>query len=106
MWSFDDCETLKAAVHRYYGANATERPEVSIDQWDVSRVTDMSDLFRGCYTFNEDISLWDVSGVTNMRAMFCSTSFNQPVGGWDVSNVTDMAQMFFDTHAFNLPLDT
>ena len=69
----------------------------NISTWDVSQVTNMSDLFKHKTTFNEDISNWDVSSVTNMHSMFYfATSFNQDIGSWDVSNVTDMRYMFFN----------
>jgi len=41
-----------------------------INTWDVSLITDMSELFRDKTTFNDDISNWDVSNVTDMTAMF------------------------------------
>ena len=48
-----------------------------INQWNVSAITDMSELFKGKNTFNDDISNWDVSNVTNMTSMFDgATSFN------------------------------
>ena len=58
----------------------------NISTWDVSRVTDMSNLFKNKDNFNEDISNWDVSNVTNMERMFYTTRFNQPIGDWDVRN--------------------
>ncbi len=67
----------------------------AISDWDVSQVTDMSELFIDKTTFNDDISNWDVSNVTNMYAMLCNaTSFNQDIGAWDVSSVTNMRVMF------------
>ena len=42
----------------------------SISNWDVSQVTDMSELFLNKYNFNDDISNWDASSVTNMNTMF------------------------------------
>ena len=66
-----------------------------IGSWDVSNVTDMSDLFKNNSTFNQDISTWDVSNVTTMNSMFYNANgFTQPIGDWDVSNVTDMEGMF------------
>ena len=35
----------------------------AISDWDVSNVTDMSDLFRDKTDFNDDISNWDVSSI-------------------------------------------
>ena len=101
-----------------------------ISNWDVSNVTDMSELFRGKSTFNSNISNWDVSNVTNMHFMFFqasafnqpignwnvssvtimqwmfgyATSFDQPIGNWDVSSVTDMRNMFLDATSFNQPI--
>ena len=46
--------------------------------------------------FNHDIGGWDVSNVTDMSDMFShASSFNQDIGDWDVSSVTDMRGMFF-----------
>ena len=42
----------------------------NISDWDVSQVTDMSELFRDKTDFNGDISNWDVSSVTTMYSMF------------------------------------
>ena len=63
----------------------------TMDNWDVSLVTDMSFIFAGDTIFNRDISNWDVSSVTTMNNMFNgASSFNQDLSSWDVSNVTSM----------------
>ena len=51
-------------------ARAAIRKYGPIADWCVSRVTDMSSLFRGMGDFNADISSWDTSRVTTMRYMF------------------------------------
>ena len=77
--------------------NGTHGP---IGEWDVSRVTDMSNLFKNKKAFNSDISKWDVSSVTNMYAMFLgATSFNHDISKWDMSNANTRA-MFFHAKAF------
>jgi surface protein len=74
----------------------------AISDWDVSQVTDMSELFKDKTTFNDDISNWDVSNVTNMYAMFYNAqSFNQDIGAWNVSSVTNMTNMFLEATSFN-----
>jgi surface protein len=68
-----------------------------IPTWDVSLVTDMSELFQGATSFNSDVSDWNVSGVTDMNYMFSdAAAFNGDIGAWDVSNVTNMDAMFND----------
>ena len=72
-----------------------------IGSWDVSSVTNMSNMFYKATFFNQNISSWDVSSVTNMTFMFYVTSFNQNIGGWNVSSVTDMSNMLRDADDFN-----
>jgi surface protein len=68
-------------------------------------ITDMSFLFDGATSFNQDISKWDVSNVTNMRYMFHqATSFNQDITFWNVSSVTNMTSMFDQATSFNQDL--
>jgi len=62
---------------------------------DTSGITDMSELFEGNSTFNQDISGWDVSNVTEMYGMFMEAdAFDQDISGWDISGVTNMNMMF------------
>ncbi len=75
-----------------------------IEDWNTSKVTNMSYMFWNESRFNQDISGWTVSNVTDMRQMFWEVwRFNQDISGWDVSHVTDMSSMFF--HAFNFDQD-
>ena len=76
--------------------------DFSIENWDMSRVTNMRDLFNENRSFNEDISKWNVSNVRNMSWMFHkATSFNQDISRWDVSNVESMTGMFWFATSFN-----
>ena len=83
-------DTVSLMVNR-----ATDAP-------DLSRVTDMSEMFRAVYHFNADLSSWDVSNVRNMAYMFeDDTGFNGNISSWDVSSVTDMKNMFAAATSFN-----
>ena len=73
-----------------------------ISEWDVGSVTNIARMFRDT-SFNQPIGNWDTSSVTNMRLMFGYSSFNQPIGDWDTSSVTNMGGMFRSS-PFNQPI--
>jgi surface protein len=74
----------------------------NISGWDVTRVTNMSNMFNGASVFNTPLN-WGIKtgNVTNMAGMFGNTVFNQDISGWDVSKVTNMSGMFYRAIAFN-----
>ncbi len=75
--------------------NATDVP-------DLSRVWDVSSMFRNAASFDGDLSAWDVSGVTYMYGMFFdASSFDGDLSAWDVSGVTSMGSMFRDAASFD-----
>lgn len=98
-------KTIRPFV-RWYCRNQRGRlplalQSLSIGQWDVSGVTDMTGVFENEVGFNEDISSWNVSNVTTMCRMFCNAvSFNGNVGCWDVSRVVCMTNMFSNARSF------
>ncbi len=67
-----------------------------IGSWNTSSVTAMDKIFHSASSFDQDISSWDTSSVANMAEMFHSTSFDQNLAGWDITQVTDMTSMFFN----------
>jgi surface protein len=49
-----------------------------IGKWDVSNITDFSNIFCGIEDFNEDTSKWNTGKATTMRRMFMdATKFNK-----------------------------
>jgi surface protein len=78
-----------------------------ISSWNVTNITNMSELFFGAENFNKPLNSWNISNVTNMRRMFRSAiSFNQPLNLWNVSNVTNMSEMFDTATSFNQDLSS
>ena len=67
----EDEDDLRTAAQEYNAnvtaATATYGP---IADWNVSAITDMSELFFNMGGFNAKITNWDTSSVTNMRGMF------------------------------------
>ena len=67
------------------------------DEWDTSRVTNMSYMFGACDNLiSLDLSNFDTSQVTNMNFMFsgCSTLTSLDLSSFDTSQVTDIYSMF------------
>jgi surface protein len=77
----------------------------SIEEWDVSGITDMRELFMGCRNMTADLSEWDVSRVENMSEMFLGCElFKSDLSKWDVSSVYYMCEMFRDCRVFKSDL--
>lgn len=74
-------------------------------------VVDMSRLFEGKATINENLSSWDTSAVEDMSDMFNdANAFNNgdpgnnganPLDAWDTSKVENMLDMFYTATVFN-----
>merc|ERR1711988_1390986 len=77
-------------------------------------------MFCHAFRFNQNINNWNTSKVIDMSGMFCMANFfNQPINteeitkedgttyiAWNVSNVTDMSGMFYYAHSFNQDITT
>ena len=78
-----------------------------ISDWDVSLITDMSEIFEYLSDFDENLNNWDTSNVTDMSYMFrfCKKFNNggQPLE-FDTSNVTDMRGMFSTCSNLNVEI--
>jgi surface protein len=90
------------SLHRAFCGASGLSVTGTINGWDTSTITSMSETFRNTGTFNADISSWDTSNVTWMYGMFAhATLFNCDLSEWNTQNVTIMSEMFFLCSTFN-----
>ena len=121
---FRGCSTLKiTATDSPTFANVTNMSHMfyycreidnipGIENWDVSKVTNMKNMFNNAAKFNGNISGWNVSQVEDMSGMFAhAQAFNQDISNWKVGNVKNMGGvnfykggMFEGAKAFNQDL--
>ncbi len=92
-------------AHAFEGSNANLH--LPTDSPDLSKVTDMSFMFRECNRLldsNASMNNWDVSNVTNMESILEFSDYRGSLRNWDVSNVTNMKRMFVGCVNFNRDL--
>lgn len=84
----------------FWAVNIVNDPHMN--EWNVSHVEDMGQLFREVDELNISISNWDVSNVIQMHTMFYKTKFSSSdISDWNVSNVEYFGSMF----AYNREFD-
>ena len=98
---FDTSKVTDMSYMFYESSNFNKR----LNGWNTTSVTNMSHMFYEAENFNQDLSDWDTSEVTDMSHMFSKAqTFNQDLSKWKTSKVTDMSQMFDDASSFNQDL--
>eukprot|EP00392_Amoebophrya_sp_AT5.2_P001225 g1227.t1 len=111
-WDMSRCEG-DDLISMFEGARTFN--DATIGQWDLRKCTDLTSLFKGCASFNADISSWDVPNLTQAVQMFAGCKrFNRDLGNFgeslgrsrcaagrpDYRNLS-LAEMFRDCVAFN-----
>ncbi|MEQ1746989.1 MAG: BspA family leucine-rich repeat surface protein [Saprospiraceae bacterium] len=90
----------------FRGCTALNGP-TNIGSWNTATVTGMSAVFAEASAFNQPIGNWSTAAVTDMAGMFSgASSFNQPIGTWNTAAVNNMNTMFYGASAFNQPIGT
>jgi len=79
----------------------------SFATWDVSSVTDMTNMFFGCFVFTGmGIESWDVSNCTNFTQMFFAAHImSAGIGSWNMSSATNIGGMFRSANNFNVDVN-
>ena len=95
-YEFTERSELDTAVNLWISNEASAKETYGeINDWNVTKINDFSDLFLNETLFDSDISNWDVSNGTDFSGMFDGAeAFNQDISYWDVSKGTDFSGMF------------
>ena len=75
---------IQSVVDDWCGTDASKKTAVqtahgSIEDWDVSRITNMNKLFQSKSSFNADLSKWSTGAVTRMDSSKCTRSLSLSV---------------------------
>ena len=103
IYDFNCIDTSKITDMSSLLENIVIERNFDVSGWDVSNVTNMTNLFHGCENFDCDLSNWNVSNVTSMMGMFSSCEIFEGKGldNWNVSKVENMRNMFTYCRKFN-----
>lgn len=101
---FEDFDTSNvenmSEVFEYTGIK-----NINLTKWNVSKVKNMSGMFRDCSLLNSiNINTWNTANVTDMSHMFSGTMINDLSLGLDTSNLTTIEGMFYASNINNLDL--
>ena len=80
--------------------------DADLNDIDISKVTEMWELFRDLDPHNIDISKWDVSHVKAFTRMFIRCkNFNSDISNWNLKSATHTNDMFWECENFDCNLE-
>jgi len=95
----NDINAVKVCVDIMPKCECIKGPYGPIAEWDVSRVTDLNNMFEKTPHFVGGISKWDVSKVTNMHGLFMNTKeFRGGISDWDVTSLCSHSITIAEQH--------
>ena len=76
-----------------FAFNNGESP--NINNWNINTTSsvNMSRMFYDAKRFNQPLGSWNVSRVTNMSQMFPYAAFDQNISNWNIASVTSLFQI-------------
>lgn len=99
-------EPPSSVVNMSYMFSGASSFNQDISDWDMSNVWNMEYMFENATSFNQDIGGWNTNALTHSSGMFAgATSFDQDISGWNMVRVWNMSNMFNGATSFNQPLD-
>ncbi|WP_434335371.1 BspA family leucine-rich repeat surface protein [Mycoplasma capricolum subsp. capricolum] len=104
---------LPTQIESLYAAFANRFPHhekvTGFEEWDTSKIKDMSYVFSNNHIFDGDLSKWNTENVENMQGMFKNAiKFNnngKPLS-WNTTKVTSMESMFDGAKSFKQNLSS
>ncbi|MEW7278287.1 BspA family leucine-rich repeat surface protein [Aquimarina sp. 2201CG1-2-11] len=100
-----DLSQVTRLWNMFSGCTNFEDLKGQIGNWDMTDITSISNMFKDCIVFDEDISSWTFTKLESANSTFSgATAFNQDISNWDMSKVNSLASMFEDGTSFNQPI--
>lgn len=94
----DEWDTSKVTNMTSMFAYCRKFNGIGLDKWGsrVSNVQDISNMFAYCKNFNGDLSTWKLPKITRLYLTFykCSNFIGTGLENWDVSNINDISHAF------------
>lgn len=103
-------QELRDAVDSYLNGNVNGYPH--INDWDVSEITDFSELFSAdrnplAADFNESLNKWDTRNARSMMRLFYKAkNFRKTIGRWNVAKVQSFYECFREAALFDEDLSS
>ena len=104
-WDVSSITTMSHLFDTRRNPNASHF-NADLSRWNVSQVTDMRSLFRGCAAFESDLSGWDLSKVRRLDFAFAETFFNSDISSWHTPALVNLTMAFAENAAFNQNLSS